>query len=201
MEIVFALIMLTLLVVAWRSYRKGNADWLRQERYEESGAWLDKRAGERGSYGSLDEEMEQERRLMRREAAGAELADLLRLHLFRASPTVFAELRDDQIRRIKASTEGWAQSVVSAAEQLMRQGRLDPGPHHVALASEPALLLKKKAMDFLFHFYPKLLEAEIEQLKNLDGWVLAAGQNLLGQLECEKILFSDEPHATPSGKI
>ena len=78
MGIAFGIIVLILIILAVWNRRKADKAWVKEERYEDSGAWIDKRAGERGTYGSLDEEMERERLYVSRQNRINELARIIR---------------------------------------------------------------------------------------------------------------------------
>ena len=98
MELLFGLAVIALLILGWRSRKKQEKDWLKDERHDESGAWMDKRAGERGTYGSLDAEMEQSRQSVSKQNRINELARLVRTYFFEEYPD-FHLLNDEQIKK------------------------------------------------------------------------------------------------------
>lgn len=181
MEILFAFVLLVLLLLGWRNYRKERSQWLREERYEESGNWLDKRAQERGTYGSLDQEMEEQRRNHRTQAARTELQEMVWMHLLDNSPTL-PDAPQAQLIEVKSTLRAWASDVVNMTECLLHHQ--DQPPEKIAIPHSEALLaLKKKVMDFLFDFYPALLGLEIEEIKTLDEAICSTIHNLLYRLE------------------
>ncbi len=92
MEILFGLVVLALIIMGLRHRKKQDRKWLKEERYDESGAWIDKRAGERGTYGSRDREMEQERHLIRRSGNIEGLIHTIQTHCFEQFPVCFPSM-------------------------------------------------------------------------------------------------------------
>ena len=160
------------LVVAGLYYRnKQNKSWVAAERYEESGDWLDKRAGERGTYGSLDAEQEQSRQAITEEGRRIELARLTRDYFF-AEDAAFTKLSDAQIKTYTTFARKEAGAFIEYIGGLLAQQPQDSPDQ--APADHPAVaVLKKTALDFAYAQYPALLDLDIEVLKQLD--VRAAG--------------------------
>jgi hypothetical protein len=184
MGIAFALFILVVLAVGLFNRRRERRDWVREERHDESGAWMDKRAGERGTYGSLDDERETERRLVARQGQAGELARRVREYCFEQYPD-FHALSDARIRIFLDFLKGEAGEYVALLGDFAA-GRL---PGEVELpAAKPAPLpaLKRNMLDFAYERYPALLDLDIDVLKLLDRHteVLAAG--LIARIEALK---------------
>ena len=117
MGIAFGLFVLVILIVALLNRRKQNKAWVQEERHDESGAWVDKRAGERGTYGSLDAEMEQERRKLKRQGQVTELSRLIRDYAFEHYPG-FHSLSDAQIKAYSTFVKNQVAQWLAVVEQL-----------------------------------------------------------------------------------
>jgi hypothetical protein len=200
MEIFIGLLLLALLAWGLRSRKKERTTWLKEERYEESGAWLDKRSGERGTFGSLDDEMEQERRSLRSQSNAKELSHLVRSYCLGAYPG-FSSLADEPTQRCLGFIQKQAAAVVGAIEKMLETGA-PPPPLSPPQADAPhCLALKKKVLDFSFDRFPKLLDLEIETIKKFDAWTEQIVASILAEIERQRILFPAPPPAAPSHKI
>src|SRR5438128_2425710 len=100
MAALIGVLILILLIMGLVSRKRRIKTWVKEERYEESGNWLDKRPGERGTWGSLDQEMARERGQMVRQGRVVELAGLIRQYAATQDP-VFANLPEDQNRTFR----------------------------------------------------------------------------------------------------
>jgi hypothetical protein len=168
MEILFGLLIVVLLYLGLRNRKKEKKEWLREERYDESGTWIDKRAGERGTYGSLDDEMEQARQSISQQSKASELARRVRTYFFEKHPG-FHDLSDAQIRQHIAFSKAKATEFVLFLEKTAKNGRLE-APEQTPT---PPSALQKELLGFAFENFPILLDLTLEDLKKLDG---AAGQ-------------------------
>lgn len=166
MEILFAVLVLALLAIGLLNRKKEKKEWLKEERFEESGDWLDKRSGERGTYGSLDEEMEANRLYIAQKGKVSELAQSIQ-GLFFAQSTDFQSLSDDKIKQIHAFCKS---EITVFFEQIeaWTSGKqpLTLSPEVPELALQPEI--KKLILNFVFERFPKLLDLEIEQIKQVD---------------------------------
>ncbi len=171
MKIAFGLLVLVLIILGLRNRKKEKKEWVKEERYDESGAWIDKRSGERGTYGSHDEEMEANRRYIAKQSKVSELARSVQSFCFAQYPD-FQSLSDEKIKRHLAVCKAEASWLFNFAETLT--GGKTPHIKEYALKDSPLhQTLKKLILDFSFNRFPKLLDLEIEQIKIFD---LAAGQ-------------------------
>jgi hypothetical protein len=169
-ELFLGLAVLVLLVIGLRRRKNEKKRWVEEERHDESGRWIDKRAGERGTFGTLDEEMESNRQYIARQAKTVELARLAQNFCFERLPD-FHLLSETELKGHFSRCQSEAGMLLLVAEK-MAQGAA-PGPVPASDGdNDLAISLKKLVLSFLYAEYPRLLDVEIEQLKRLD---LAAG--------------------------
>ncbi len=171
MEILFALLVLALVVLGLRNRKKQKKEWVKEERYEESGGWIDKRSGERGTYGALDEEMEANRHYIAKQSKISELALAVQGILFTQSRD-FHRLSDQQVKSHLAFCKSEIGGLFEYIEQITNGRTVNIAETSFA----PDVLraaLKKQVLDFSFERFPKLLDLEIEQIQKFD---LAAEQ-------------------------
>ncbi len=197
--ILFGFVVLVLLVWGLRGRKKQNKEWVKEERYEESGAWLDKRTGERGTYGSLDEEMEQERKGQAKRLKINELAHIVRSYCFAEYPG-FGALSDVQTKACLAFVKTQAVALVAVIEK-MTEGDETNIPEPAATAETQGAALKKRVLDFSFDHFPKLLDLEIEVIKKFDRVAGAMADAIVTEIERQKILFSSPPPLGPQDRI
>jgi len=200
MEILFGLLLLVLLVWGLRSRKKEQTTWLKEERYDESGAWLDKRSGERGTFGSLDEEMEQERRDLSNRSNSKELAHLIRSYCFGEYPG-FSSLADEATQQCLGFIQKQAAATISVLEKMLETSTVPTPLSPVQTDEQHRLALKKNVLDFSFDRFPKLLDLEIETIKEFDAWVERIVASILAEIERQKILFSSPSPLAPDHKI
>ncbi|MBK9338427.1 MAG: hypothetical protein IPM98_18575 [Lewinellaceae bacterium] len=117
MEILFGLLILVLITVALLNRRREKKTWLREERYDERGDWVDKRAGERGTYGSLDAEREAERFTLTRQGRINDLALDIRNFAFEHVPG-FHERSTAEIKAFTADARDHAAQLLATIEAL-----------------------------------------------------------------------------------
>ncbi len=178
--ILFGLLILVLVVLALWRRKQENEAWLREERYDESGAWLDKRSSERGTYGSLDAAKETERFALSRQGRIAELSIDIRNYCLKHSPR-FQQQGDavvlafsQQIRRL---IERFFDTIEAA-----KQGKALPQPPKTSDNAHVGAL-KKQILNTAFEQYPWLLDWDIPQLKHLDACALAVAQDIFNRAE------------------
>ncbi|MBK6933384.1 MAG: hypothetical protein IPH12_21950 [Saprospirales bacterium] len=171
MGIVFGFLVLALIILALRRRRRETNQWIAEERREEGGDWIDKRAGERGAFGALDAERERERQHTANQGRVFELARLLRDGCFEACPG-FNDLNDEQIKAFTAFAREQAQLALAAAARL-QQGRAPEPPADAEAESEAAHALKKIILDYAYAQFPQLLDSDLELLRQYDRY---AGQ-------------------------
>ncbi|MBL7775732.1 MAG: hypothetical protein JNK89_06990 [Saprospiraceae bacterium] len=176
----FGLLILVLLLAGLYYRRQQRRQWVAEERYDDSGAWLDKRSGERGTYGSLDAEREQARNQIAQKGRATELARLWRAYLFDQHPG-FNQLTDAEIRRFtdfaREKTARLLADVTALPDGQWPDAEppADDQPHLAAL--------KKIALDFCYANYPKLLDLDLEHLRRLDQLAAAAAAALLNAIK------------------
>ena len=166
MEILFAVLILVLIILGLRNRKKRNKEWVKEERYEESGDWIDKRVGERGSYGSLDDEMEANRAFIANQSKTNDLARELQAYLF-AQSTGFQQLNDVELQQHLKVCKSEIGALFGYYEQWMK-GQ-EPSFAPAKPSTDPHLqALKKIILDFSFDRFPKLLDLEIAQIQKID---------------------------------
>jgi hypothetical protein len=170
MEIAFGLAVLALLAIGLMRRKKATNEWKAEERYEESGQWIDKRPGERGAYGSLDEEMEANRQYIARQGKVLELAELAQSFCF-AGIAGYADLPETTLKKHRDFCKAEAFNLIEFAGLLTQETTVPPA---TTPASHPLHeSLKKKTLAYLYEQFPPLLELELDKIKILDQ---AAGQ-------------------------
>lgn len=166
MEILFGLLVLGLLALGIWNRKKSKSEWIKAERYDESGDWIDKRSGERGTFGSLDEEMESNRKYIAKQAKISELALLVQRYCLE-QVLGYQQLEPEKAKRFFAFCKSEADWLFGHVENLTRDqpssiSKMDYPP------SEHRDRLKKQVLDYSFEHFPQLLELEIEQVKKFD---------------------------------
>ncbi len=180
MEIIFGIVVLVLIILGLRNRKKEKSSWIKEERYEESGAWIDKRSGERGAYGSLDEEMEANRLFIAKQSKINELTVNIQAFCFAQIPD-FHKLSEESLQKHRAFCKSEITGLFEQIDQLTT-GR----QANVADASYPAnefrAGLKKQVLDFSFDRFPKLLDLEIEAIKKFDLATEQLSERVLGEI-------------------
>ncbi|MCY7329700.1 MAG: hypothetical protein LH618_14200 [Saprospiraceae bacterium] len=177
--ILFGVLILVLLAAGLTRRKRSARTWVKEERYEETGYWVDKRPGERGTWGSLDAEMTRDRQQLVRQGRVVELAELLRQYMAGHSPS-FANLSEEQIRTFRTNTRAQAAQMITNIEQI-KNGQ--PPVAAVSAGDAPYEALKKQILDFAYRHYPALLELDIDTLRSFD---LAAGKWAAEVMEDQK---------------
>lgn len=162
----FGLFILFILIAAFYNRRKQNKTWLKEERYEESGDWLDKRSGERGAYGSLDALREAERHGLSRQSRIADAALDIRNYAFEHIPG-FHERSDEQVRDFTAKARAQVSQLFDMVDK-MKNGQTPEIPGTEPAGHAHAAALKKIMLDAAYVQFPWLLDQEIGALKRLD---------------------------------
>ena len=165
MGMLFGLLVLILVVAGLLYRRKQNKAWVSEERNDESGDWLDKRAGERGTYGSLDAEREKTSRQRAHQGRVMELARLWRDYAF-DQYSGFSDLSDAQLKSFTTFARTTAEQFLQSVEALL-QGKVADNVEPVA-PDEHIQALKKIALDFAYTHFPKLLDLDVDQLRQFD---------------------------------
>jgi len=181
MEIAFGILVLALIILGLRNRKKEKKEWVKEERYEESGAWIDKRSGERGTYGSLDEEMEANRRYIAAQSKISALAMATQSFCFAQHPDL-QNLSDDKIKRHLALCKSEAVGLFGQIEQLTKGKGISiveaPLPHN-----EFRTALKKHVLGLSYEHFPKLLDLEIEQIQKFDLSVEHLSKRVLEEID------------------
>jgi len=181
MGILFGLVILALLIFGLLNRKKQKKQWIKEEHHDESGAWVDKRAGERGTYGSLDAEMEQSRQSVMRQNKINELTRLVRTYFFEQHPD-FHSLSDEQIKKHIAFCKSQITGFVDTIEKITNDFASDL-PDNSTQQDPHLLALKKQVLAFSFDNFPKLLDLEIEVTKKFDRLAEHLATNLLNEIE------------------
>jgi hypothetical protein len=180
MEIVFGLLILALILLGLRSRKKEKKEWVKEERFEESGAWIDKRSGERGTYGSLDDEMEANRHYIARKSRIAELSQAVQSFYFAQYPN-FHTFSDEQIKGHLVLLKTEISGLFEQIENLSKDGTIQTGSSDFP-ANELRFALKKVLLHFSLERFPLLLDLEITKIKQYDQATEHAAQRLLEHL-------------------
>jgi hypothetical protein len=166
MEILFGLLVIVLVVLGLRNRKKSKKAWVKEERYEESGDWIDKRSGERGTYGSLDNEMEANRQYIALQRKINE--SLLAVQaLFFAQYPDFQKFSDEKIKQHLAFCKSEILGLFEQAQLRSRGKQVILKPVELP-ESELLKALKKTLLDASYEHFPQLLDLEIEQIKQYD---------------------------------
>lgn len=180
MEIAFGLFILAILIIGLLNRRRQKKAWLKEERHDESGAWMDKRAGERGTYGSLDAEREKERSRISRQGKANELVRQVRDYAFEHYPG-FSELNDFKIKDFSDFAKTKTTLLLATIEQLL-EGKMPALTEQSISESAHHSALKKQILDFSYENFPALLELEIEPLKSFDAYVASMAESLIEKI-------------------
>ena len=180
MEIVFGLIVLALIILGLRNRKKEKKEWVKEERFEESGAWIDKRSGERGTYGSLDEEMEANRLFIAQKSKVNELTQAVQTFYFAQYPN-FHSLSDAQIKGHLAFAKSEFSRLFEQINDLLKGGNITVASDDFQ-SGELRSALKKVILDFSWKRFPELLDLEIEKIRQFDLATEHVAQRLLGDL-------------------
>ncbi|HLP94003.1 MAG TPA: hypothetical protein VK168_08200 [Saprospiraceae bacterium] len=164
MEILFGIVVLVLLVWGLANRKKAKKEWIQEERYEESGSWIDKRSGERGTYGSLDEEMEANRKYISQQGKVNELSRAIQAYL--------GEHQPGYSRDVQAHYEAIKSEIQTLFRQIeaLKKGQEIPLRENETLEGAIISPLKKQILDFAYQEFPELLNLEIAQIKRLDAY-------------------------------
>ena len=179
MGIVFGLFLLAVLIAGLLHRRHEKKTWLREERHEESGDWIDKRAGERGTYGSLDAEREAERHALSRQGRISDLALDLRNYAFEHIPG-FHERSDADLRNFTTTAQSEAGRLLATAEAILN----GQTPETTAAGDDPhTKALKKMLLDFSYEQFPQLLDMELDAIRQFDRFAAGVAAGLLKKMQ------------------
>lgn len=179
MTILFGVLVLALLVLGLQNRKKERKKWVKEERFEESGDWLDKRSGERGTYGSLDDEMEANRKYIAQQSKISELALAVQSVLFEQSAD-FQTLHETQIKQHLLFCKSEFLALFQNYDRFI-------AGEHPAISKvnlpEHALrpVLKKMILDFSFERFPKLLDLEIDRIQQIDQMADQVASKILSE--------------------
>ncbi|MBN8677827.1 MAG: hypothetical protein J0M29_06345 [Chitinophagales bacterium] len=173
MEILFGIVVLVLLVWGLANRKKAKKEWIQEERYEESGAWIDKRSGERGTYGSLDEEMEANRKYISQQGKVNELSRAIQAHLGEHQHGNSNDIQG-QYEAIKSEIQTLFRHI-----EALKKGQDIPLRENEAPEDASIAPLKKQILDFAFQEFPELLDLEITQIKRLDAYCVQLCSRML----------------------
>ncbi len=166
MEIAFGLLVLVLILLGLRNRKKEKKEWVREEHFEESGVWIDKRSGERGTYGSLDEEMEANRHFIANQGKISELALAVQSFCFAQHPD-FQSLSDPKIKQHLRFCKSEIAGLFELAENMLK-GQVAGVTAPDFVPNELNSALKKQVLNFVFERFPRLLDLEIELIQKFD---------------------------------
>lgn len=180
MEIVFGLMVLALIILGLRNRKKRNKTWLKEERFEESGDWIDKRSGERGTYGSLDEEMDSNRLSIARQSKISGLVQEIQARCFTHYPE-YSDLSEEQLKSHSASCKSTVAGLFDQIEKLLRGH--DPVIEDNLLPQDALQTgLQKILLNYAYKHFPKLLDLEIGQIQRFDLLTQALASRMLSEI-------------------
>lgn len=180
MEYLFGILVLALLIMGLRNRKKSKKEWVKEERYEESGAWIDKRSGERGTYGSLDEEMESNRLYIAKQGKISELAQAVQSFCF-AQVADFQNLDDRQLKQHLSFCKSELNGLFDQIDTFIK-GQTVPMPENASANHANNQGLKKLLLDFAYERFPKLLDLEIEPIQKFDQTTGLVAQKILVEI-------------------
>jgi len=181
MQLFFALFILVALSLALYNRRKEKKTYVKAERKEESGHWIDKRKGERGTYGSLDEEMESARRQVAHQGRVGELTLLVRNFAFEQVPG-FHDLSDAQIKDWNSLVRTRASEMLTIASQF-EAGKAAELAMQTTFEDEATQALKKQILAFLYDRFPGLLALDLDKIQQFDQFTGHWAHALLEQIQ------------------
>lgn len=179
MGILFGILILILITVALLNRRREKTSWLREERYDESGAWVDKRASERGTFGALDAEREAERFALTQQGRINDLALEMRSYAFEHIPG-FHERGTAVIKSFTDHARTQAARLLATIEAIKIE-KIPEIPQEQAPNSPHIQALKKQMLHFAYEQFPWLLDLDLETIQQLDHYVATIAQDLLGK--------------------
>jgi len=164
---IFGLAVIVLMLVGFYRRKQADRTWIQEERYEDSGDWLDKRSGERSSYGRLDREREDERRKVFAQGQMQDLAAQIGRFLQLPPGTQTAYLREKT-------------AYISMLAETLMQHKILPDVRNIEADPQPeTTALKKHILQWIYDTYPVLLELPIEQIKDLDRRIEAVAADMI----------------------
>ncbi|MFN0213709.1 MAG: hypothetical protein ACKVT2_05585 [Saprospiraceae bacterium] len=181
MEIAFGLIVLALIVLGLINRKKEKKVWVEAERFEESGNWIDKRSGERGTYGSLDDEMEAGRRYIANKSKISILAQAIQSFLFLNHPG-FSKLENEKIKHHLSFCKSEVQGLLEHISMLESGQVISLEPFDIP-DNDLRTALKKQVLDLSFEHFPRLLDLEIEEIKRFDLATEVLASRVLSEIE------------------
>ncbi len=181
MEIVFAVLVLLLIIAGLRNRKKEKKEWVKEERYEESGDWLDKRSGERGTYGSLDEEMEANRLHIGLQSKINALAQQIQNTCFTQHPD-FHTRSNEQVKKHLAFCKAEIRGLFEQMDALIQSRPINIAEKDL-VPNDLRVVLKKQVLEFSFESFPKLLDLEIEQIRQFDTAAEMLAQKILAEID------------------
>lgn len=183
MTILFALLVLLLLTVGLLNRKKSKKEWIKEERYEESGNWLDKRSGERGTYGSLDKEMEANRLYISSQRKIKDTTQAVQKILFAQHHNYQnLSLEKQQIHYSYCKSE--IGGLFDLIESL-QHGKTLSGEAPLLPPDTLRTLLKKQILTDSFEAFPNLLDLEIEEIRKLDATVDQIAERILVKISAD----------------
>ena len=166
MEILFGLLVIVLLVLGLRGRKKSRQEWKKEERFDESGDWIDKRGGERGTYGSLDNEMESNRQYIAQKAKESALSMAIQRSLY-AEQSTYSQLDKAAIKKDLDGIKLLIGHLI-AQIQATQSGMALPISPIREIEHDLVGKIKKQILDFCLENFPFLLDWEISDIQNLD---------------------------------
>jgi hypothetical protein len=165
--------------------KKRKTAWINEERFEESGSWIDKRSGERGTYGSLDDEMEANRQHISLQSKVSELAQSIQSEMSKQLPEFQTKTHDDLKRHFSLIKSELLDFFVQC-QGLLKGKSVRQIPKNHAL-NPLATHLKKSVLNYSYQHFPELLQLDIKILKQLDDDCEIMCNRILSGLSTEHI--------------
>lgn len=184
MGIAFGLFVLVIVIVALYNRRRENKVWRNEERYEESGNWIDKRSGERGTYGRLDALQEAERHALSQQGRVNDLMLDIRNYLFEHLPD-FHTLSNDQLKAHTAFGREQIARLLPAIEAL-KKGRAPESAVAAQQDNPHRKAIQKLLLNFAYKQAPELLELDLSLIQAFDAFTGVLADALLEKADALK---------------
>jgi hypothetical protein len=179
MGIYFGIAILILLILGLRLRKKEAKEWTKEDLKDEGGEWIERRSGDRGTYGSFDRANEAARQEIHHQAQINELALLFRTWFFDHYPG-YHQLDEKTLREHTLYCKSEAYLYIGMIDNMLKgvmPAPLDPlpanGNKHFA----------ELILHYIYDSFPALLDMEIEDIRSLDVQTLALAKRLEGYLE------------------
>ena len=179
MGIYFGIAILVLLILGLRLRKKEAKVWTKEELKDEGGEWIERRSGDRGTYGSFDRANEAARQEIHHQAQINELALLFRTWFFDHYPG-YHQIAEKTLREHTLYCKSEAYLYIQMIDKMLR-GDIPSPPD--SLPEQGNKRFAELILHFVYDCFPALLDMEIEDIRALDVQTLALTKRLEGYLK------------------